>query len=321
MPHARFAVDPRLASLLGDSYRSSEDAVKELVDNAWDADAATVKITLPDAMTTDPIVVEDTGYGMTPQEVQQDYLRVARDRRAKRGTHTPRGRPVKGRRGIGKFAGLMVAGEMVVVTRAAGQRTTLVIRRDDLVRDDTRDLERIDLPREIAACDKGDHGTTVALSQLHQNLTFPSSEKLRQLLVMEYGRVQGFVVFVNGERLGVRDAPGETFEMREDLGLKDPVDLTFKIMNQRQPERRSGIAIRVDGKIVGKPGFFGLEEDETIPKDILRRIFGEISADGLEGTADSGAVIENSKQCAAIEEWARGQIRDAIEKTDRKSVV
>lgn len=108
--------------------------------------------------------------------------------------------------------------------------------------------------------------------------------------------------------------------MREDLGLKDPVDLTFKIMNQRQPERRSGIAIRVDGKIVGKPGFFGLEEDETIPKDILRRIFGEISADGLEVTADSGAVIENSKQCAAIEEWARGQIRAAIEKTFKREL-
>jgi hypothetical protein len=320
MLHARFAVDPRLASLLGESYRSSEDAVKELVDNAWDADAATVNITLPAAMTNDPIVVDDTGYGMTPQEVQQDYLRVARDRRAKRGTHTPSGRLVKGRRGIGKFAGLMVAGEMVVLTRHAGQRTKLVIRRDDLVRDDTRDLERIDLPREIAVCDKGDHGTTVTLSELHQYLTFPSSEKLRQILVMEYGRVQGFVVFVNGERLGVRDVPGETFELREDLGLEEPVDLMFKIMNQRQPERRSGIAIRVDGKIVGKPGFFGLEEDETIPKDILRRIFGEISADGLEVTADWGAVIENSKQFAAIEEWARAQIRAVIEKTFKREL-
>jgi DNA mismatch repair ATPase MutL len=64
MPHARFAVDSRLASLLGESYRSSEDAIKELVDNAWDDDAAIVKITLPAAMTNDPIVVEDTGYGM-----------------------------------------------------------------------------------------------------------------------------------------------------------------------------------------------------------------------------------------------------------------
>jgi len=48
---------------------------------------------------------------------------VARDRRVKRGTHTPSGRPFKGGRGIGKFAGLMVAGEMVVVTRAAAGAT------------------------------------------------------------------------------------------------------------------------------------------------------------------------------------------------------
>jgi len=320
MPHARFAVDPRLASLLGESYRSSEDAVKELVDNAWDADAPTVRITLPEAMTSDPIVVEDNGYGMTPPEVQQDYLRVARDRRARRGLVTPSGRLVKGRRGIGKFAGLMVAGEMTVVTRAKGQRTTLIIRKDDLVRDDTRDLERIELPREIDACDKDDHGTIVILSRLYQNLTFPSSEKLRPLLVMEYGRAAGFSVFVNGEQLSVRDVPGEAFEASKDLGLEKPVDLTFKIMNQRQPERRSGIAVRIDGKIVGKPGFFGLEDDETIPKDILRRIYGEIAADGIEVTADWGAVIENSKHFSAIEEWARGQIRTAIEATFKREL-
>ncbi|HTB11073.1 MAG TPA: ATP-binding protein [Bryobacteraceae bacterium] len=320
MSHARFAVDPRLASLLGESYRSSEDAVKELVDNAWDADATTVNITLPEPMTNDPILVEDTGYGMTQQEVQQEYLRVARDRRAKRGTHTPNGRLVKGRRGIGKFAGLMVAGEMAVVTRAAGQRTTLVIRNEDLLRDDSRDLERIDLPRETITCDKADHGTTVTLSHLHQNLTFPSSEKLKEILVMEYGREHRFDVFVNGQQVGIRDAPGEMFERKQDVGLSQPVDLTFKIMNQRQTERRSGIALRVDGKIVGKPGFFGLEDDETIPKDILRRIFGEISANGLEVTADWGAVIENSKQSVAIEEWARAEIRAAIEKTFKREL-
>ena len=36
---AHFRVDPRLASLLGESYRSTEQAIKELIDNAWDADA------------------------------------------------------------------------------------------------------------------------------------------------------------------------------------------------------------------------------------------------------------------------------------------
>ena len=34
---ANFKVDPRLASLLGENYRSTELAIKELIDNAYDA--------------------------------------------------------------------------------------------------------------------------------------------------------------------------------------------------------------------------------------------------------------------------------------------
>ncbi len=49
--HAQFRVDPRLTSLLGEGYRSTEQALKELIDNAWDADAENVWITLPDRMT------------------------------------------------------------------------------------------------------------------------------------------------------------------------------------------------------------------------------------------------------------------------------
>lgn len=36
---AHFKVDPRQAALLGDSYRSSEVAIKELIDNAWGTEA------------------------------------------------------------------------------------------------------------------------------------------------------------------------------------------------------------------------------------------------------------------------------------------
>jgi hypothetical protein len=35
MGYANFEVDPRLATLLGESYRSTELAIKELVDNAY----------------------------------------------------------------------------------------------------------------------------------------------------------------------------------------------------------------------------------------------------------------------------------------------
>ena len=43
----RFQVDSRLATLLSQEYPSSERALKELVDNAWDADAEHVSVNLP----------------------------------------------------------------------------------------------------------------------------------------------------------------------------------------------------------------------------------------------------------------------------------
>ena len=81
---ANFKVDPRLAKLLGESYRSTEQALKELVDNSWDADSTVVSITLPDPMTPNPIVIEDDGSGMTEQELRNEYRVVANDRRSER---------------------------------------------------------------------------------------------------------------------------------------------------------------------------------------------------------------------------------------------
>lgn len=84
-PAAHFKVDPRLASLLGETYRSTEQALKELIDNAWDADAENVWITLPMAVSGDSIVISDDGHGMSEQEVRKEYLLIARDRRTRKG--------------------------------------------------------------------------------------------------------------------------------------------------------------------------------------------------------------------------------------------
>lgn len=119
---ANFKVDPKLAHLLGEGYRSTEQALKELGDNAWDAEAMNVWIILPKPMTSDPIVVRDDGSGMTEPEVRNEYLKIASDRRSRKGDRTPNlHRLVKGRKGIGKFAGLMVAGVMELETIARGK--------------------------------------------------------------------------------------------------------------------------------------------------------------------------------------------------------
>src|SRR5258708_22456332 len=114
---ANFSVDPRLASILGENYSSSERALRELVDNSWDAEATIVKITLPDILNESPIIIADNGSGMKEQELRQEYLNIANPRSTRKGEKTPNlHRTVKGRRGIGKFAGLIFAGEMEVDT-------------------------------------------------------------------------------------------------------------------------------------------------------------------------------------------------------------
>jgi DNA mismatch repair ATPase MutL len=67
MKKIAFQVDTRLAKLLSENYRSSERALKELIDNAWDADSdsVSVSVSIPMAMTDDPIVVHDNWSGMT----------------------------------------------------------------------------------------------------------------------------------------------------------------------------------------------------------------------------------------------------------------
>ena len=87
---AHFQVDPRLAELLGENYRSTERALKELVDNAWDADADNVWITLPERVLAEqPIIVKDDGTGMTEKEVRTEYLKIANARLSRKGLITP----------------------------------------------------------------------------------------------------------------------------------------------------------------------------------------------------------------------------------------
>jgi hypothetical protein len=313
---AHFRVDPRLATLLGETYRSTEQALKELVDNAWDADAECVWITLPDPMTTAPIVIKDDGTGMVEQEVRKEYLAVARDRRSRKGDRTlKKKRLVKGRKGIGKFAGLMAADVMRLETKARGVATIIIIQKSDIIVA-KKDLEKIDLPVETSPYNSSEHGTTIILTHLNQNLSFPKPEVLRQLLMIEYGREIDFKVYVNNDPLDIEDISGKSFS--EEVSLPDigTVKLRFIIADDKKKLKNTGIVVRVGGKTVGKPSYLGLDNSDDIPRKLLQKVYGEIEADGLadDVTADWGAIIENSKAYQAVEEWVQPHLRQGLTK-------
>ena len=310
---ARFHVDSRLAKLLSQEYSSTEKALKELVDNAWDADADSVRIQLPEPMSDSPIEVVDDGSGMTSEEVRRHYLAIASDRRILRGERTNiKQRLVKGRKGVGKFAGLMAASEMSLETFARNVRSNFVVRLKDLA--EVTDIEQLNIPLTTEPCGPSARGTKITLMGLHAGLTFPDPKKLRQILLQEYGRESGIAIFVNGKALGVDDVDGTFHDLTLSVTDVGETRLKFAIAEVKSVSRQPGIVIKVDGKAVGKPSFFGLDEQEDFPPKLLKRLYGEIDADGLRDhvTAGWGSLIENSELLVGLVEQVRPVIFEAF---------
>ena len=308
---AYFKVDTKLAELLGETYRSTEDAVKELVDNAYDADSEKVEIILPKELTPDPkIIVSDNGTGMKENEVRAEYLNVANSRTSRKGEITfNKKRKVKGRKGIGKFSGLMVAEVMKMETFYNGIKTTLKINKTELAKGNY-DLEKVPLPIGTEKCNKEKYGTTITLFGLNQNLEFPSSTKLGQILMRDYGREHDFELFINDVKLGVEDLAGKTYEKKI---IHEGKEATLKYTITPKPIKQSGIVTRVNNKVIGRPKNL-LKDDELIPRKLKNRIYGEIICDDLEDdvTADYGAIIENSKLYNSIISKAANNVKDSV---------
>lgn len=94
--------------------------IAELVSNSWDADATTVQI---QSQSSDPrwVSVADNGHGMDRLALQSAYLVIGHPKRKKPTDSSPSGRPVMGRKGIGKLAAFGIAKQVDLVTAALDQ--------------------------------------------------------------------------------------------------------------------------------------------------------------------------------------------------------
>lgn len=190
-------------------YQSPVAAVAEMVSNAWDADAEHVEITLPDHLDRDAqVTIADDGCGMSFVQCQDRFLEVGFDRRdGNPRTYTrEKKRPVLGRKGIGKFAGLGIAEviEIETVSQETGERTVFSldaqkIRGTEYVGAGRKRVDVLDYD-EPSEARRTEHGTTVRLRKLTMGqrpseAVFLRSMARRFLLQQE---VADFAVRVNG---------------------------------------------------------------------------------------------------------------------------
>lgn len=165
-------IDKNVLRLLGAQlYGDTPSIISELVQNAYDADARRVWITI-NTTNAPTIIVQDDGTGMTSNEINDRFLSIGQDRREKFPL-SPSGRKVLGRKGIGKLAVFSLAKVIEVISQKEDSFAACRMDFDKITRgnaepeDIAPEVDKI--AAEFLSADKT--GTMITLHQIQKDVT------------------------------------------------------------------------------------------------------------------------------------------------------
>lgn len=208
--HYRMTVDLNVLDHLGINLYSNIAAVlTEAVANAWDADAENVEIGIdPDGKF---IEIKDDGIGMSIEDMNTKYLRVGyrrRDEDQETGRTTAKGRPVMGRKGLGKLSLFSIANTIEVHSVKNGESHGLRMTIDGIhksVQDKKPFYSPEPLPREEIQVT---NGTAILLKDIKRQRLGRGATALRKRLARRFsvvGEAHGFKILIDGHPISTAD--------------------------------------------------------------------------------------------------------------------
>ena len=205
----KMTVDLNVLEHLGIHLYSNIAAVlTEAVANAWDADAETVDIKI------DPeskwIEIVDDGIGMSVNDMNGKYLRVGYRRRedVEHGKTTAKGRPVMGRKGLGKLSLFSIADIINVESAKDGAAHGLSMTVAG-IRDSVQKKELFYSPESLPAEQiTATKGTRIVLHDIKRQRLDRGTLALRKRLARRFsviGEAHGFKINLDGQPITSSD--------------------------------------------------------------------------------------------------------------------
>ena len=204
-------IDLNVLNHLGLNLYSNVPAVlAELIANAWDADASRVDVSVKEQGEDKRIIIQDNGCGMNDADLREKFLTVGYQRRSTGcGDQTPgRGRPVMGRKGIGKLSVLSIARKVYVYTKKEDTDPLAIELDVEKIQEAIETKQKyhppiINVPKDI---NLGSAGTVLVLSDLKKRVNASLDTYLRQRVARRFSVIsKDFQVFVNGDEITIND--------------------------------------------------------------------------------------------------------------------
>ena len=268
-------------------YGESIELVRELVNNAYDADATRVNIQI----NKDKIVVEDNGNGMDLEGLKE-YFNIGSPQKRILKKSPGFAREMIGQFGIGKFSSLSACQRFEVWTKKDNFVATVTFDKKDW----EKNKDAWHLPLKIQAPHpKQRNGTRVTLAGLIKH--FKISDVRAHLMETVPLRAPNFSVHVNGKRLSSQYVAGRKIPFLEGTKFGTVYGEIVLVTSGSSPREKAGIQCKVKGVTI-KRDFFGLENLGSPAK----KIYGFVNTNFLPITSDRTGFITDSPEYQAFEE-------------------
>ncbi|TSC78534.1 MAG: Histidine kinase-, DNA gyrase B-, and HSP90-like protein ATPase [Parcubacteria group bacterium Gr01-1014_33] len=267
-------------------YSTSLDLIRELVSNAYDADATRVEIEIG----AEEITVEDNGSGMDQKSLFQ-YFTIGSQEKRMHPLSPKFQRKRIGEFGIGKFSVLSIARKFALETwqRESQFRARVVF---DAAKW-SGERENWSIPCEVLPFDSVySHGTRVSIQHIKKQLDSTSvARHIRER--MPVGR-EDFRIFVNGAEVTATTIPGKRFPVffMTPFGEASGEIILANLPATQRTIADAGITIRVKQISVTK-SIFGFEASHSVGVSRLR---GSVNADFLPITSSRDQIMWDSDQ-------------------------
>ncbi len=300
----KVTVDKSHLFTLGEKmYRESIEFVRELVNNAYDADATEVRVSIED----DKIIVDDNGGGMNEKGLEQFFTVGSTEKLEK--SVSPRYRRKRiGQFGIGKFSALALADRFIVESVKGSFKYSVIFDRHEWKQSDYWDLP---IRKErVTSLDK--EGTRMILNKLHKKVKISEAEKyLKQSVPL---RAKKFNVYLNNNKISAKTVAGRVIFIKQNT-LYGLIEGEIVIALNPKDVDEPGIECRVKQVFI-KKDLFGLER--KYHQGILR-ITGYVNADWLPLISARSDFIHDSEEYKIFLQLMRFELEKILKEFKKQS--
>lgn len=297
---------PEMVKRLGEeTYSTPENAMDELVQNAYDSGASKIKITINESK----IIFEDDGQGFNKERIIA-FCTQGTNYKVKH--NQIKGKAVAGNKGIGRYAIFKLSNLCEVRTKIdTGCIYSWTLNNTRFYAGNKCQFYK----NSVLWGKENLTGTEFLMSSLTEagRELKDRIERLKQLIIRNWD-VESLKIYINGEKLKPEHIKYEKdYELDVDLNINENI-VVGKIGLAEKEGQVNGVLIKVNGRGVGRPKLFGVDKNAKYGL-LISRLRGVLHIDSFADIINISRddFIKTKKYCQ-VKEKLRDKIILLLEK-------